>query len=1158
VTAVDFSAEMLEQAQRNLEAGGLLPRVTTLQADVRAIPFEDASFDAIVCMEVLEHLPGHLRDVRQVLREFARVLKDGGKLLVEVPLEPHGEMIRAHDDFVPRWNAFQPDELEIYQRVPLPTQNPFQPEAIQSLLEQGGFDVEGTRFIRVLPSGLIERYPLLERFDHALAAQPDTARLAREAIWVAVRIPRNQTHESHNGKRRQPVIADPRDPLHETLCSLQRTLANETDERRRQQALAAEECRRAELAFEQQSQSASRAAAELQAARQALATEQEAHQRTAAAERLTRRQLENELAAQTSEAGELRARVAALEAGLKAAERGRAGLRVILAREQQARRILESSVTEGYVQILDEIGKAVAAATPKSARVLVITKGDETLLNLSGRKGWHFPRAADGGYAGYYPATSEAAIEHLEALRTYGADYLVFPSTMFWWFDHYHAFREHLDRQYRRVLDDGRFVIFDLRGPSSNGESLRWPGRVAQWAGGLLRPRMHDGGRRKAGDRASSRGKTVNQANQIASMLSEPVGMPDEQGVDEICDRPIDELNVPTERRLVRSSPEEFGRAVIFAAVPYDDIGGGQRPAQLTRALLRRRWHVTYLYIYPSRDTTTGSILESCIDLPRLEHRSVDEITPGDLLESIHCQTPLIFEAPHQKFLPFLELASKRGLPTTFELIDDWETSLGAGWFDRSVQQQFVARCTTCVGTARLLVEKLRAMGAREPQYIPNAADESVFDAYHRHSRPADYPSDYRRTLLYFGSMYGDWFAWDYLRAAAEENREDTFVMIGAPPRTHKLPSNVVFLGPKQNSELPAYLAHADAALIPFLPGQITDAVSPIKVFEYLFLKKPVIATQMPELEGYPHVHRARDPAKFASLCAAVPTASSGKELTNDLDLFISRNSWNQRLDRLLSPKAPARRFSFVIVMHNNRSIIERCLTTLSEHTQGFDVEIIVVDNASTDGSDELVERNFPHVRLLRNAKNGCSSGRNLGATATTGDYLVFLDSDQWFTSSAWLFEADHILNHHPIVGAVGWTAGWFDPCLDSLAGPTVDCCARRGHNAEVERCGFRTDVTYLGSGGMFVPRRVWEQCAGFDPSYDPHAFEDTDFSFQVRKAGFKLAYRDLGGIRHQPHQTTRAADADERYVQQFKRNSAYFKSKWADQIELFSGPPEA
>jgi hypothetical protein len=97
--------------------------------------------------------------------------------------------------------------------------------------------------------------------------------------------------------------------------------------------------------------------------------------------------------------------------------------------------------------------------------VIVISKGDDELLRLDGKQGWHFPRATNGVYAGFYPADSAAAIAHLEELRAAGGDYLLIPETALWWLDHYAEFRRHLESHYRRVISrqqDG-CVIFALQ-----------------------------------------------------------------------------------------------------------------------------------------------------------------------------------------------------------------------------------------------------------------------------------------------------------------------------------------------------------------------------------------------------------------------------------------------------------------------------------------------------------------------------------------------------------------------------------------------------------------------------------------------------------------------------------------------------------------------
>lgn len=117
-----------------------------------------------------------------------------------------------------------------------------------------------------------------------------------------------------------------------------------------------------------------------------------------------------------------------------------------------------------YFGLVDTVTSTVTATVPPSKTVLVVSKGDENLLRLGSRSGWHFPRLNDGRYAGYYPADSTDAIEQLEELRKRGADYIVFPATSHWWLDHYPELSDHLETSYACVLRDGTCTIYDLSG----------------------------------------------------------------------------------------------------------------------------------------------------------------------------------------------------------------------------------------------------------------------------------------------------------------------------------------------------------------------------------------------------------------------------------------------------------------------------------------------------------------------------------------------------------------------------------------------------------------------------------------------------------------------------------------------------------------------
>ncbi len=125
---------------------------------------------------------------------------------------------------------------------------------------------------------------------------------------------------------------------------------------------------------------------------------------------------------------------------------------------------------DAYDRVLRDLPALVARATEAGSTILVVSKGDDRLLRIEDRTGWHFPRAADGRYAGYHPADSEEAVAHLERLRRQGADYIVFPQTSLWWLDHYSALRRYLEGRYDVARRDAAGAVFDVRRPRTAAE----------------------------------------------------------------------------------------------------------------------------------------------------------------------------------------------------------------------------------------------------------------------------------------------------------------------------------------------------------------------------------------------------------------------------------------------------------------------------------------------------------------------------------------------------------------------------------------------------------------------------------------------------------------------------------------------------------------
>jgi GT2 family glycosyltransferase len=116
----------------------------------------------------------------------------------------------------------------------------------------------------------------------------------------------------------------------------------------------------------------------------------------------------------------------------------------------------------GYDALVEDVRHRLASELPQHGTVLVVSKGDERLVQVPGRRAWHFPRAPSGTWAGHYPADSSEAIAALEDERARGATHIAFPRTSLWWLDHYQELARHLSRWHQEVIRDETCVVFAL------------------------------------------------------------------------------------------------------------------------------------------------------------------------------------------------------------------------------------------------------------------------------------------------------------------------------------------------------------------------------------------------------------------------------------------------------------------------------------------------------------------------------------------------------------------------------------------------------------------------------------------------------------------------------------------------------------------------
>jgi GT2 family glycosyltransferase len=120
----------------------------------------------------------------------------------------------------------------------------------------------------------------------------------------------------------------------------------------------------------------------------------------------------------------------------------------------------ERRESRGYLEVIAAVRRTLREALPPDSTVLVVSKGDDRLLEVEGIRAWHFPRLPDGGWPGHHPADSAEVIAGLEELRAQGAEFIAIPATMRWWLEFYEELAERLDG--RAVTEAEACAVYDL------------------------------------------------------------------------------------------------------------------------------------------------------------------------------------------------------------------------------------------------------------------------------------------------------------------------------------------------------------------------------------------------------------------------------------------------------------------------------------------------------------------------------------------------------------------------------------------------------------------------------------------------------------------------------------------------------------------------
>jgi GT2 family glycosyltransferase len=218
------------------------------------------------------------------------------------------------------------------------------------------------------------------------------------------------------------------------------------------------------------------------------------------------------------------------------------------------------------------------------------------------------------------------------------------------------------------------------------------------------------------------------------------------------------------------------------------------------------------------------------------------------------------------------------------------------------------------------------------------------------------------------------------------------------------------------------------------------------------------------------------------------------------------------------NPSSTSPLVSVIILNWNGDRVVGRCLLSVQSQTYR-PLEIIVVDNASTDGSVGLIRKGFPDVTLIQNDRNlGFGGGNNVGFQSCGGRYVMILNNDAWLEPGC-IEELKRSVEQDKSYGAGAtkiFLAG--EKGLLDAAGISIfpdGLSIGRGRLERGDRYHREEEVFFSSGCASLFRREMLDDIGGFDEDFFAYA-DDTDLGWRARLAGWKCIYTPRAIVYHE------------------------------------------
>ncbi len=256
---------------------------------------------------------------------------------------------------------------------------------------------------------------------------------------------------------------------------------------------------------------------------------------------------------------------------------------------------------------------------------------------------------------------------------------------------------------------------------------------------------------------------------------------------------------------------------------------------------------------------------------------------------------------------------------------------------------------------------------------------------------------------------------------------------------------------------------------------------------------------------------------------------------------------------RGLAKQASGIQTSIIIPVFNKIDFTFQCLRSLFQEIDLTSTEVIVVNNASTDETSQVLAHFGDFIRVLNNQDNqGFVDACNQGAAVAAGEYLLFLNNDT-IVQAGWLGSLLETVRNDSSVGAVGSMFVYPDGRIQEAGGIIWKSGEAYhygwGESPADRKYNFTREVDYCSAASLLVRKSLFDKLGGFDRRYAPAYYEDVDLCFGIRSLGHKVIFQPLSRVIHYEGVTAgRDTVANTKTYQPINRKK--FVEKWSETLD--------